>query len=458
MIDLSQVSRRDLLKALGAFGAAGLTIGLGGCESCVQQINNRPTRRNISNLAANDPIINAYKAAVAAMKALPSTDPRNWTQQANVHYNHCPHGNWWFLPWHRAYLLYFERICRKMSGNNDFALPYWNWTTNPSIPAPFWDTGLNDGTRVANASDQVDPSFVGAPAIENILSQTNFFLFASGQATNQRDFSAYGMLEGTPHNNVHNFVGGDMGAFHSPLDPVFWSHHNMLDCLWVDWNINRNNPNSNDTNWTNFQFTDFVDENGAAVTVNVLTTILFPIFSYQFEPCAPNEKQSTLSRNALEQFLRQGAPAKLEFSQRFQLQQTIAGEVGKPVTGAIKVDPAAFRSVLEAGAKNAVVLTIGGVEIPDKADYFVRVFLNKTDVSADTPISDPHYAGSFALFFDPAAMKDMASHTKPGYLVDVTPTIRRLNQSGGLGGQVSVSLVPVPYPGRKAAGQRLSLD
>ena len=56
------------------------------------------------------------------MIALPAADGRSWNKQALIHNNHCTHGNWWFLPWHRAYLFYFEAICRKLTGNNDFAL------------------------------------------------------------------------------------------------------------------------------------------------------------------------------------------------------------------------------------------------------------------------------------------------------------------------------------------------
>ena len=38
--------------------------------------------------------------------------------------------------------------------------------------------------------------------------------------------------------------------------------------------------------------------------------------------------------------------------------------------------------------------------MPPKRDFYVRVFLNKPDVTAETSIDDPHFAGSFAFFFD----------------------------------------------------------
>src|SRR5262245_48458449 len=100
-------SRRTVLAALSKLTIAGLTLGtgafaLGGCESILEQIRNRPMRRDLATLSPSDPVITTYRAAVAAMKALPATDPRNWNAQAEIHFNFCPHGNWFFLPWHRA--------------------------------------------------------------------------------------------------------------------------------------------------------------------------------------------------------------------------------------------------------------------------------------------------------------------------------------------------------------------
>src|SRR5215469_9847928 len=94
------LSRREFLKDLGLAGTLALVAFTGGCE---QIIENRPTRKNIDNLGPGDPMVVAYKAAVSAMKSLYTTspaDPRNWVNQALIHNNHCPHGNWYFLPWH----------------------------------------------------------------------------------------------------------------------------------------------------------------------------------------------------------------------------------------------------------------------------------------------------------------------------------------------------------------------
>lgn len=471
MQDQYSFTRRDFLKGIGLTSIA---LATGACEACYKKIKDRPTRRNISNLAANDPIIQTYKDAVAAMKALPGTDGRNWTKQAEIHNNHCVHGNWWFLPWHRAYLFYFEAICRKLTGNNDFALPYWNWTTAPSIPAPFWGNGnpLFNSSRFATQASTVNSSVCGASNItNNVLSETNFLLFASAQATAQNQNLGYGVLEGGPHNYVHGFVGGDMGTYMSPLDPVFWCHHNMIECLWVDWNINKGNANTNDTTWSNFTFNDFVDADGNPVPIQVATTLLMPLLSYQFEPCAPGAMLTTKDKATLEKFLREGAPHKLEINKRFELRQSLDLPVGKPAAARLQIQPDAFRSVLDTNAREKAVLTIDEVQVPAKQDVFVRVFVNKPDASATTPIEDPHYAGSFAFFCcqeehhegaatpaptpprpaaatppRPAATPTPAATTnqKLRYLVDATPTVRRLSQAGSLSSEMQISLVTVP--------------
>jgi tyrosinase len=453
-------SRRDFLKQAGAMSSLLL---LGGCESCRDRIANRPTRRNISTLAANDPIIQAFKDGVQAMKNLPANNPRSWASQAQIHFDHCPHGNWWFLPWHRGYLWYFEEIIRTLSGHAEFALPYWNWTTNPSIPSHFWGNGnpLLNTTRFVSQTDQADPSWVGATVIDGILDLTNFFTFASGAATMQRERTTSGMLESTPHNNIHGWVGGDMGAFHSPLDPVFWCHHNMCDCLWNEWNVTRGNANTNDQAWYDLHFTEFVDGTGNPVDITAGVTVLFPAFNYQFEPCGPTHVESRIrDRAALEAFLKAGAPVRLEFGERLELQRAITSEVGKPVISAAKLGRQQVAPALDSASGRALLLTIDGVDLPQRSEFFVRVFLGKSDAGPDTPISDPHYAGSFGFFNDPmmANMPGMGE-MKGRFLVDLSGTLRRLNTAGSLAADgVDVTLVPVPYERRNPVGQRLTIE
>jgi tyrosinase len=478
MLDLEPLLRREFLKELGMYGFAGTLAWAGGCESCAKQIQNRPTRRNIQNLSPSDPIITTYKNAVSAMKGMPSTDPRSWEGQANIHFNSCIHRNWLWLPWHRVYLAYFERICRKLTGDDKFALPYWNWTTHPAVPDAFWDTSspLYDPNKGGlTQADQAGASYIGTSVVQNILNTTNFELFASGPPPTSdlhHGPDATGMLEGTPHNSIHGFCAGpmftgDMGSFHSPRDPVFYTHHNMLDCLWTHWNIDLNNPNTNDPAWTTFAINDFVDENGNPVSITAATTVLYPILSYQFEPCslvAMGAGQKKLQGKELEAFLRAGAPSKLEFGQHFEVRKSITAQVGTPSSVEISVEASTLASAIQAGKRTRVVLTIGEVAMPSKRDFFVRVFLNKPDASGNTPIEDPHFAGSFGFFFDESGMKRQSGPGEPaaapltGFLVDATPTLQRLNQAGSLNAsRVQVSLVPVPYFEKQTSAEHLTL-
>jgi tyrosinase len=62
------------------------------------------------------------------------------------------------------------------------------------------------------------------------------------QPSNTTNFS---VLEGFPHNKVHNYIGGvgpldpgpygNMTNFLSPVDPIFFLHHSNMDRLWDVW-------------------------------------------------------------------------------------------------------------------------------------------------------------------------------------------------------------------------------
>lgn len=250
-----------------------------------------------------------------------------------------------------------------------------------------------------------------------------------------------------------------MGSYMSPLDPVFWCHHNMIECLWVDWNINKSNPNTNDPNWSNFTFSDFVDADGNPVTSQVALSLLFPLLSYQFEPCAPGMTPApTKDKATLEKYLREGGPYKLEYYKRYELRRPLTTLLKQAAPTRLKVEPEAFRTVLDTNAREKAILTIDEVEPPAKQDVFVRVYINKPDATAATSIEDPHYAGSFAFFcceekanghegMAPASTPSPAPvgpTRKLSYLVDVTPTVRKLSQGGSLSPDMDITLVTVP--------------
>src|SRR5262245_22533992 len=82
-------------------------------------------RQNVADMEDDHPVLVSYRKAITAMRGLAATNPRSWKFQANMHgipegegqnadWDWCMHGNWWFLPWHRGYLYFFERIVRKL--------------------------------------------------------------------------------------------------------------------------------------------------------------------------------------------------------------------------------------------------------------------------------------------------------------------------------------------------------
>jgi tyrosinase len=450
--------RREFLGTL--LGGAGWAL-LGGCattmQSCKEQIANRPVRRNVATLASNHPILEAYRSAITQMKALPMSDPRNWTRQAQIHNNFCPHGNWLFLPWHRAYLLYFERICRKLSGMADFALPYWNWSTTPSIPAPFWSGALLDTNRGATAASTAASASVGPSTLTSILGETNFETFGSyaiGATDPPHDTNPrrYGRLEGTPHNYIHGFVGGDMGAFMSPLDPIFWLHHNMIERCWVNWNFDLNRLNTNDPAWLNRELTDFCDENGNPVQINVATTLLFPVFSYRYDDVGPGAAGSgapapdtKAAQDMASRKAKSGAKIRLDVQKRFPTAQPVALSIDKPITVRIAADAQVLRSA------DRKLLVFDGATLDHTEDFSVRVFINKPDATAATAAEDPHFAGAFA-FFNHAGGEH--AHAGGSYVLDVGDVLKRLNIDGGT---IELALVLVPFPGRQPRTRDLTV-
>ena len=120
-------------------------------------------RRNVYKLPGGDwdPTILWYARAIADMQTRPINNPTSWRYQAAIHdytrnadpnakssdrlpsatdqrtfWAQCQHGSWYFLPWHRIYLAYFEQVVaatvqrlggppigRCRTGNSDTANP-----------------------------------------------------------------------------------------------------------------------------------------------------------------------------------------------------------------------------------------------------------------------------------------------------------------------------------------------
>ena len=387
------------------------------------------------------------------MKALPAGDPRSWTAQAGIHgtvsggFNFCQHGTDHFFDWHRAYLLYFENICQKLTGNPKFGLPYWNWNQNPDINPAFLDS-TSSLFLARTRTSMTGSSSITTAELDPIFGDTNFFTFGP-------------QIEGTPHNNVHGFIGATMGTGGSALDPVFWTHHCMVDYCWAKWNLELGNNNTNDATWINTVNSHFVDADGNPVTATAGITTIMPLLSYQYESSAIGSSPAAAAiitkreYQKLEQRIRAGANVRFDIKQRIHLVDRTAIRIARPLSKETRLSASDFATIINSdAAKENVFVSIDFAQLPPASDFFVRVFINLPSATSSTPTDDPHYAGSFAFFGTdqpdaPAGAGGEHKH-QPRFLVNITKTLQKLKRSQELndGSPIAVQLVAVPFSGK----------
>jgi len=448
----SSLSRRVFIKGLGFVSVALLMGTMGGCDKLAEAIRNRPTRRRLRTGSPEvDADIATYKQAVTLMKDLDNTNPgdtRSWKNQAAIHgvvghFNFCEHGTDHFFDWHRAYLFDFEKICQKLTGNAKFALPYWNWNQNPDIHPAFLDstsTLFLARTRTSMSGS----SSITTASLDPILADTNFFTFST-------------QLEGTPHNNVHTFIGGTLGSTASALDPLFWMHHCMIDYCWNKWNIELGNNNTNDATWVNHVNSHFVDADGNPATATAGITTIMPLLGYQYESSAIGSSPASAAITSkaayqrLEKRVREGANIRFEIKQRIRLSERAAVSIAKPQSVETKLSPQDLARIINSDtATERIFASIEYAQLPATSDFSVRVFVNLPSANSNTSIDDPHYAGSFAFFGTEAPGASEEHKHQIRFLVNLTNTIQRLRRSQELkeGTPISLQLVAAPFAGK----------
>lgn len=371
------VRRRTLLA--GAAAVTGVAALGGGAAMAAPKARYR--RYNVAS-PEGAKMLDSYKKAITAMLALPPDDPRNWYRHALTHTIDCPHGNWWFVVWHRGYVGWFEQVCRDLSGDPDFTFPYWDWTANPQVPAvmfdgvlnpndpayipslqafnaqfgPVLDTFWNSLTPTQNGQllirglrfpadllfdigpkggpmffprgsargstparpgfDDITNNAVSPWMLDNALAPRDFISFASPKTFYHGSITGFGVLEGQPHNKVHNCTGGIwtdpngqttygdgfMQSNLSPVDPLFFLHHSNIDRLWDVWTRKQqgygyptlpdNNPNALDPKgdlgrWQAEPFVFFSDAKGQTLPAQKQLAGYYATigeFDYDYQP------------------------------------------------------------------------------------------------------------------------------------------------------------------------------
>lgn len=461
--------------------------------------------------ADKDRVLASYKKAIRAMLTLPPDNALNWYRNALIHTVDCPHGSWWFFVWHRGYLGWFERKCRELSGDPEFALPYWDWTTTlteqrvPCVPDYMFDDVLDpnndafisaggvgnhddfknkfkDAVRkldywdiklLSNGSldlrskyaqllgrgirfpddlwfdiienpagqfffdqpnargptkdkpqlDAFAQKAVSKQTILDALAPRDFITFASAKAIGGHNLQnvGFGVLEGSPHNLVHNSVGspaGFMGNYLSPVDPIFFLHHANLDRLWDVWtrkqeahkNPDRyptlpdgylNPPSDADCEDPNFTpksdydlwscepFVFFVDEKGNPVTkTHAGDYATISNFNYDYQPGSGEEVAPVAAMAA--------APA-VAGVQRFSAQIANPSlSATQAASGAVVVPQALLQAGAEPGAPKLFAKIM--VAFPPLGHSTLTALVNAPPGVADFGPSSPYFAGTLAMF------------------------------------------------------------
>lgn len=194
----------------------------------------------------------------------------------------CEHGTTGFLPWHRMYLHFFERVLRKKSGDPNFALPYWDYFSETGkggtgIALPV----LVRGTAAGSLYDEWRTPGLNTNTVA--IDADSGSAVQAFKATTMTDFGR--RLEGQPHGSMHCGTGSgctapDIGMVpFAGWDPVFYTHHANIDRLWQCWMVKKAAGQPITLEWAkaNLQMPEawfkttytFADENGKKVTMMV---------------------------------------------------------------------------------------------------------------------------------------------------------------------------------------------
>jgi tyrosinase len=451
---------------------------------------NPHVRRDIWSMEPDDPIVIAYGDAITAMQAKPASDPTSWTYQAAIHGTHansppplaneCRHQSWYFLPWHRMYLYYFERIVRgevvAAGGPSDWALPFWDYDRDGTrtLPEAFRSPTRPDGSPnplfVANRRPGIND---GTLALSSTVTSAAFALsrpdftgtteFGGGSSSPAGQFKGLtGRVEQTPHNDIHVQIAGLMlDPDQAGLDPIFWLHHCNVDRLWWVWDdASRANPT--DPAWADQTF-EFFDEAGARVSLpcsGVGDIVSQLDYNYERRIRFPNLE---LRPEILELFRRR--PPWPPWIRRIDLpipgRPSPSGDSPEVVGGTdravslvgdteqvrVAVDARARRGAVGDAAPRQVVLDIENIDAERTPGTVYGVYVNLPDDPSEDDLRS-HHAGNISLFGIERAREprgDDHAHGAMQVSMDITDLARRLEARGEWRSEdVDVTFRPIP--------------
>ena len=298
----------------------------------------RYIRKNIHSVEAQKDV-DALMKAMDTMRKMSCDNPLSWYYQSAIHWvpdsimnnplcesyhtvldkkdswNNCTHTpsrkeKIHFLVWHRLYIYHFEKIVRKLSGYEKFALPYWGYTErdnkNKVLHPQF--RNLNSSLYESCRFDSLNLGYRMSGEIERSLDLTKLMSYST--------FSMFsGAIDAAPHGAIHDYVGhgndttekrfnntitrtitpdGLMGSvLTAGFDPIFWTHHSNIDRIWQQWTNSENGKpiTIEELKSVPWEYA-FFDENGKKVvyTPEKIMEIIYNL-DYDFDDTEVKSKQ-----------------------------------------------------------------------------------------------------------------------------------------------------------------------
>ena len=241
--------------------------------------------------------------------------------------------------------------------------------------------------------------------------------------------------------------GGHIGSGLSPLDPIFWLHHCMVDRVWAEWqNTGHSTPDPNADyagNFFNADGSPAAAKSSTAMNIADLGytyDVLQQTMATTFQNTELVSRLSPAQVSGIEELIRSPAPQVLGSAEN-----ATSSRANVPTKINVTV-PDLTKRAADLSALATAGLTLGGrrvlarlsdVKRPEASDLIVNVFVNCPYLSPSTPYSDPHYAGTFS-FFGRSQMGDMPMPST--FLVDITKPVR---EAGFAADKLAVQLMPV---------------
>jgi Common central domain of tyrosinase len=398
-----------------------------------------------------------------AMHWWPGHDWELWNDLApapqSEYWSHCTHGpaqvEKYFLPWHRAYIYYYEVIIRskvaELGGPDSWAIPYWNYSfydpddlgpwPRSSLPWVFCQQTLPDDSPNPLYLDVtrrgLQPTWADGEPMR-LQDSTPFYAGAYGQTSFEPAGAANGFnatLDGRPHGAVHNDTGNGDGVMSltgwmqftqtAGFDPIFWLHHSEIDRFWVGWNAAGGaDPGSSDPDWATASDDDIKERWNFWANGNINDVIVvhpgdmldpanldpgkFPYsYGYQDLPTVPAPRQAGRQAvaAAVPQLATPAAPVEgvAADAERKVAEHDEKVEVGhQPVTTEIALSPEAPQLLAaldtpDTGEAGRTVLRLDGIVAYGPTGNY-EVYLNNPGADRDTHGSVPHFVGLFSSF------------------------------------------------------------